>query len=136
VRIDPQPDARTDLIVWDLPQAPPPGMRAPLWWAGDARAFAELAQARTLGSLRYADTAHGRVWAVAPPRDAVSARALFETWQQLQYPAPAHIAPSQTIEAAHSPLMAPGSGALRYLLTLALLVLFAVERILAHAQRR
>lgn len=135
-RIDAEPGPRTQLIVWDLPGAPPAGLAAPLWWVTHSGAFAELRQARTLGAMRYADGPRGRVWTVdGPPLDAGAARRLFETWQELHYGAPAYTTPSQRIEAADAAL--PGSpapaGALRYMLTLALMALFAIERILAHA---
>ena len=71
---------------------------------------------------------------VPPPVDAAQARAVFEAWEQRNFAPPAYTTPSQRIgpdrEAADQ-----DSGALRYLLTLALMALFALERIVTHAQR-
>lgn len=128
--IDSMPGAASELIVWDMPEAPPPQLRAPLWWIGDASAFPELKNAAR------ADSPRGRLWAVAAPADADAARALFESWQRLHYPPVAYPAPAQQIAAAPAAALARTSGALRYLLTLALLALFAIERILSHAKRR
>ena len=115
--------------MWDVPQAPPAGLRAPLWWIGDASAFPELKNG-------YADSARGRLWSVAPPPDADAGRTLFERWQRLHYPALAYAAPTQVIAATPSASMAPASGALHAMLAYALMALFALERILAHAHRR
>lgn len=136
-RVTTEPGERTELIVWDLPGAPPAGLAAPLWWATEERAFPELRQAASLGTLRYAHGPRGRVWKVeGPPRDAQEARILFETWQELHYGAPPYSTPSQRIEAIRSPVPGSVSGALRYMLTLALMALFAIERALAHAGSR
>ncbi|SHH69485.1 hypothetical protein [Massilia sp. CF038] len=131
------PDAGTELIVWDLPETPPEAMRAPLWWAGERSAFPELKNAPAAHGLHYADSAHGRLWWSAnwPPGDAQAARAQFETWQRLHYPPLAWTTPSQTL-AADPASHAPAGGALHYLMTIALLVLFALERMLSHAKRR
>jgi hypothetical protein len=136
--VDPAPGAKTELIVWDTPEAPPAGLRAPLWWIGDASAFPELQKAAALDGLRYADSARGRLWADAawPPRDADSARALFETWQRLHYAPLAYSAPSQALAAAPAAPNEAGGGALREILMMALIALLALERILAHASRR
>jgi hypothetical protein len=132
------PDARSELIVWDLPDAPPAGMRAPLWWIGDGSAFPELGKAPSVDGVRYADSARGRLWTSAawPPKDADGARALFETWQKLHYAPVPYTAPSQVFAATASAPAAAAAGSLRDLLLLALAVLFALERILAHASRR
>jgi hypothetical protein len=130
-RLDAQPGQRSELIVWDLPGAPPAGLHAPLWWATDARAFPEL------GRARQADGPRGRIWLVdGPPRDADAARALFEAWQELHYGAPPYSTPSQRIEAAGGGAPSAVDGALRYMLTLLLLALFGAERYLAHAGGR
>lgn len=127
--IDDEPGAKSELIVWDVPQAPPAGLRAPLWWIGDATAFPEL-------KGRYADSARGRLWSEAPAMDADAGRALFETWQRLHYAPVAYPTPTQVIAAAPGAAMAPASGALHSMLVFALMALFALERILAHASRR
>ena len=132
------PDAQSELIVWDMPEAPPPSLRAPLWWIGDASAFPELRNAPSIDGMRYADSARGRLWSSSawPPADADAARALFETWQRLHYAPVAYPAPSQVLAATPSARMAAGAGALRDQLLIALAALFAIERILAHASRR
>lgn len=128
--IDAAPGPASELIVWDMPEAPPPQLRAPLWWIGDATAFAELK------NVAKADSARGRLWKVDAPADADSARSLFEDWQRLHYPPLAYPAPSQQLAATPGATQFETSGALRYLLTLALLALFSLERILSHAKRR
>lgn len=152
-----EPEAGTQLIVWDTPgAAPPAGWRAPHWWiaatstqtalpqaAGSApAAFPELAQASTLTingiTLKYADSPRGRLWAsdAFPPRDADAARALFEAWASLKAaPAPAYPTPSQTLVAARAPSAAIPDAKPAAWLGYALLALFLLERILAHARR-
>ena len=127
-----------ELVIWDVPQAPPASLRAPLWWAGDEAAFPELQKAEQADGIRYADSARGRVWASGawPPAGPDAARRLFESWQRLHYAPMPYTMPSQLIAPASSATPFQASGALRYLLTLILLGLFAVERILAHASRR
>lgn len=125
-----RPDERTELIVWDMPQAPPAALHAPLWWVTDARAFAEL------GTARYATGARGRIWLVdGPPQDAAAARTLFATWQELHYGAPPYTTPSQRLAPGAGIEPATVDGALRYMLTLLLMALFAAERYLTHAGR-
>jgi hypothetical protein len=158
-----EPAAGTELIVWDTPDAAPPAnWRAPQWWVASATpasvpaampaavrtvasaamaAFPELVTASTLTinglTLKYADSPRGRLWTsdAFPPRDADSARALYETWRLLQAaPAPAYPAPSQTFSAARAlPAIADAKPAAW--LMLALLALFILERILTHARR-
>ena len=132
------PDAQSEVIVWDVPEAPPANLRAPLWWVGDASAFPELRNAPSVDGIHYADSARGRLWSSSawPPADADAARTLFETWQRLHYAPVAYPAPSQVLAAAPSARIAPGAGALRDQLLIALAALFAIERILAHASRR
>lgn len=136
--IDAQPGGKTELIVWDRPQAPPAGLRAPLWWVGDARAFPELAQPKTAGAIRYADSARGRLWTMDawPLADVEGARALLASWQRLQYPPQPYTAPPQRLPGDAGAAAGPASGALRDWLSIALLALFALERILTHVRRR
>ncbi|MES2757747.1 MAG: BatA domain-containing protein [Pseudomonadota bacterium] len=129
------PDAKSELIIWDVPDAPPAGMRAPLWWVGDATAFPELRGAASAEGMRYADSARGRLWSAAPAADAGAARSMFETWQRLHYAPVPYLAPSQLL-AASPGQAAPVAGALRDILMMVLAALFALERILAHASRR
>lgn len=136
--IETAPTAKSELIVWDMPTAPPAAMRAPLWWIGDASAFPELKNARVVDGVRYADSARGRLWASAawPAANAAAARAQFNTWQRLHYAPLPYATPAQTLPAVAGAPMGPASGALHQLLTIALVALFALERILAHARRR
>jgi hypothetical protein len=104
--------------------------------------FPELAKASTLTinglTLKYADSSRGRLWTsdAFPPRDADSARALYETWQLLQAAtALAYPAPSQTFAAARGLLPAIADVKPAAWLMLALLALFILERILTHARR-
>ena len=138
VVIDKAPGPKTELIVWDMPDAPPAAMRAPLWWVTDAGAFTELAQSKALGGIRYADGARGRVWAsnAWPPTDPAAARALLDTWRELHYAPSPYTAPPMAFAATNAPARVYASGALRDFLMLALVALFALERILTHARRR
>jgi hypothetical protein len=136
--VDDAPNGKTELVVWDVTQAPPAGLRAPLWWIGDATAFPELRRAKDVDGLRYADSARGRLWTSAtwPPKDADAARKLFETWQQLHYPAVPYTAPATVLAAGNAAPGPQASGALRDALAIALVALFAMERMLTHAGRR
>jgi hypothetical protein len=136
--VEDAPGAKTELVVWDVAGAPPPGLHAPLWWIGDASAFPELKNARTLDGLRYADSPRGRLWAsdAWPPQDADAARALFETWQELHYAPVPFTAPPQVLPAGGSAVQAGAGGDLRGKLMMALVALFALERMLTHARRR
>jgi hypothetical protein len=138
VVLDKAPGPATELIVWDAPDAPPASMRAPLWWTLDAGAFTELAQSKALGGIRYADGARGRVWAsnAWPPTDPAAARALLETWRELHYAPVPTTTPPMAFAATHAAAVDYASGALRDFLMLALVALFAIERILTHARRR
>lgn len=129
------PESSSELIIWDVPEAAPASMRAPLWWVGDASTFPELRNAPSVNGMRYADSARGRLWSAAPSADAHAARSMFETWQRLHYAPVVYTAPSQVIPASliQPP---PAAGALRDMLVMALAALFALERILAHASRR
>jgi hypothetical protein len=139
-----EPDANTELIVWDSPDAPPANWRAPHWWiaAPSTAAFPELARAPTLVingiTLKYIDSPRGRLWAsdAWPARDADTARAVYDAWQLLAAsPAPAYPTQSQTFGAARSALPAITDAKPATWLALALLALFALERILTHARR-
>jgi len=136
--VDAAPGAKTELIVWDKPEAPPPSMRAPLWWAADAAAFPELAKAPGVDGIRYADSPRGRLWTSSdwPPADAAAARRLLETWRSLHYAPLAYTAPAHTFAASGVPATQHANGALRDFLMTALVALFALERILTHARRR
>lgn len=136
--VETEPTAKSELVIWDIADAPPAGLRAPLWWVGDTTAFPELKKALAVDGLRYADSARGRLWAsdAWPALDADAARVQFETWQRLHYAPVPYITPSQTIAAASAAAMAPASGALHFILAYVLMALFAMERILAHASRR
>lgn len=136
-RLTSAPGAKTDVVVWDTPTAPPPTMKAPLWWAAQPAAFDALARAPEVAGLRYADSPHGRVWSASamPPKDADSARWLLGMWQRLHYPAVPYSAPSQTLAPVPD---APSRGtgiALRHFLDMLLVLLLAAERMLAHVRR-
>lgn len=137
-KVDDTPEGTAELVIWDVPQAPPAGLRAPLWWAGDITSFPELGKAPQVDGIAYASSARGRAWTSAswPPREPDAARRLFEHWQRLHYAPLPYTMPSHAFAATGTAAPAQSSGALRYLLTLVLIGLFAMERILAHASRR
>jgi hypothetical protein len=143
-KLSAEPDAQTTLIVWDTPAVTSPATwRAANWWiATSPGAFPELANAATLTingvTLKYADSPRGRLWTsdVFPPRDADTARELYDAWQLLAAaPAPAYAMPSQTLTAARRTLPAITDAKPATWLAFALLALFMIERILAHARR-
>jgi hypothetical protein len=141
--IDARPGPRTELVVWDLPEAPPATLRAPLWWVApaderNAGAFPELARAARAGAIVYADSPRGRLWSMDawPLADADGARALLASWQRLAQPAQPWTAPPMTLAPDAAAPVGPAGGALRVLLSIALLVLFALERMLTHVRRR
>lgn len=135
--IDSEPTSMADLVIWDRPQAPAAGLRAPLWWIADASAFPELRDARQVDGMRYADSPHGRLWSAAawPPKDADSARRLFEDWQRLHYAPAPFTAPSRTVEASRATQPDDVQGELRNMLAWLAVALFAIERMLVHARR-
>jgi hypothetical protein len=132
------PDASSELIVWDVPDAPPASLRAPLWWIGDSAAFPELKNAPVVDGIQYADSARGRLWSSSawPAADADAARAQYEAWQRLHNAPVAWPAPSQEFVTSDNAISTPAGGALRFQMMIALLALFALERILTHAKRR
>ena len=136
--IDERAVPTTELVIWDLPQSPPAGLRAPLWWVVDATAFPELARAPQVDGLRSLDTPRGRLWSAAwlPPSDADSARTMFDTWQRLHVGVRPYTASPQTPAVDARAPAGPAGGALRDALAAALLVLFGLERMLTHVRRR
>jgi hypothetical protein len=136
--IDEKAASKAELVIWDLPQSPPAGLRAPLWWVADVTAFPELAKAPQVDGLHYVDSPRGRLWSAAwlPPRDADAARTMFETWQRLHVGVQPYTAPSQAPAVDARAPAGPGGGALRDAIAAALLVLFALERMLTHVRRR
>lgn len=132
------PDAASELIVWDVPEAPPANLRAPLWWIGDSAAFPELKNAPAVDGIAYADSARGRLWTSRtwPAADPDAARAQYEAWQRLHHPPVAWPVPAQEFAASAGAGVAPAGGALRFLMMVMLLALFALERMLTHAKRR
>ncbi|NNG24035.1 BatA domain-containing protein [Telluria aromaticivorans] len=136
--VDEAPGAKTALIVWDRPEAPPPSLRAPLWLVANTAAFPELRNAPQVDGLRYADSPRGRLWhsAAWPPKSADAARTLLEHWQRLHAGPPAYTMPSRVFAASPSARVLEASGALRDMLMAALVALFVLERILTHARKR
>ena len=138
VVVDTAPNPKTELIVWDAATVPPGALRAPLWWVTSGAAFPELAKANSVDGIRYADTPRGRVWTSStwPPADPAAARRLLETWRALHYAPVAYTAPPMTFAPSAAPAVHDASGALRDMLMMALITLFALERLLTHARRR
>jgi hypothetical protein len=135
---DERAGAKTGLVIWDLPEAPPSNLHAPLWWVADATAFPELEKAPQTEGLRYLDSPRGRLWSAAwlPPQDAAAVRTMFENWQHLHIGLRPHTAPAQApVVDARAPA-GPRGGALHDALSAALLVLFALERMATHVRRR
>jgi hypothetical protein len=90
------------------------------------------------GPVRYvADAAPGSatLFTGPVPRDAAAARALFETWEHVHYAPAPYVAPREVLTADPAAPLERQSGALRDQLLIALIVLFALERGLAHVRR-
>lgn len=124
--VDDLPTPATELIVWDREDGePPPGWQAPLWW-------------RTASGNGQTQTAQGLIWTAPqwPLHDVDGARSLYERWQAATLrPAP-YPMPAQAIESARAQPLAPRLARSPDWLGLALLALFAIERILSHVRRR
>ncbi|WP_374583334.1 hypothetical protein [Pseudoduganella sp.] len=120
------PRPETELIVWDKADAaPPPDWKAQLWW-------------RTGAAAGETHSPQGTIWSAAqwPLQDIEAARALYERWQAATArPAPYPLPAQQFSAARQKPLPAPLARSPEWL-ALALLALFAIERILTHARRR
>lgn len=139
------PDMNTGLVVWDVPgEAPPASWRPPHWWIATnaARAFPELKNASAITingvTLKYVDSPRGRLWTsdAFPPRDADTARALYEAWQSLNAaPATAYPMPSQAFTKGLAPSPGRIDAKAAAWLAYVLFALFILERILAHARR-
>jgi hypothetical protein len=136
--LDEQAGANTALVIWDLPELPPAGLRAPLWWVADTTAFPALGKAPQVDGLHFMDSPRGRLWSASwlPPHDAAAARTMFEAWQRLHAGVRPVTAPPQApLVDARAPA-GPNGGALHDALAAALLVLFALERMVTHVRRR
>lgn len=120
------PTAATELIVWDRPDTEPPtSWKAALWW-------------RTANANGQTQTPQGLTWTSPqwPLQDIDAARTLYERWQAATAQAVPYPMPAQALKAERKePLPTPLARSPEWL-ALALLVLFAIERMLAHARRR
>jgi len=136
--VDAAPGPRTELVVWDRSDAPPAGLRARLWWVTHADGFPELAHAAAIDGMRWADSPRGRLWHAEgwPPQDPDGARALFAAWQRLHLGPQPYTAPALALVPDAAAPAGPASGALRHWLGLALVLLFALERMVTHVRRR
>lgn len=120
------PGKNTELIVWDhADQAPPATWRAPLWW-------------RTGSAAGQAVTPQGLAWTAPqwPLDDIDGARALYERWQRASALPAAYPIPAQAIKAERAAPLPSRLARSPEWLALALLALFAIERILTHVRRR
>lgn len=120
------PTPATELIVWDRPDADPPrAWKAPLWW-------------RTAAASGQAQSKQGPTWTAPswPLQDLDAARALYERWQAATARPAAYPMPAQVMKAERpSPLPTALARSPEWL-AIALLALFAIERILTHVRRR
>jgi len=124
------PGAATELIVWDRTDAaPPPDWKAALWWRTAPGPQPGLSAAPSL---------QGLVWRASdwPLDDAQRARALYEQWQQASAAAAPYPMPAQAIPAQRQGPLASAQARSPDWLALALLALFAMERMLSHVRRR
>ena len=126
-----EPAPQTELIVWDRPgEAPPATWRAPLWWRTGATT--------PTAAGRIASTPQGYVLTAPdwPLNDVDRARALYEQWQDATSQPAAYAMPAQAMPAQRRHALPSGLARSPEWLALALLALFAIERILTHASRR
>lgn len=137
---------RASLIVWDRAAPPPPDWQAPLWWLPPAAlplvAGVEPSAVQALRvdglDLQVADSPRGRLWAsdAWPPKEADSARTLYETWRALHFAPEAWPLAAQVIPPRRtSPLAMPDTRPDAWL-AYALLALFILERLVTHVRRR
>lgn len=120
------PTAETELIVWDHPaNEPPASWKAPLWW-------------RTAASNGQNQTRQGLTWTASqwPLQDVDAARALYERWQAATAQIAPYPMPAQALKAGRKEPLPTSTARSPEWLALALLALFAIERILTHARRR
>lgn len=119
------PRTRLRLEVRTLPRAATPAERRVVLAGAHADKWRRLFDALD-GPHRYRIVAaYGATpfdASAPPPADAARARALFEAWEQRNFAPPAYTAPSQRI-GPDADAASQDSGALRYLLTLALMAL-------------
>jgi len=131
--IDASPSARTELIVWDRPGAPPADWKAPHWWR--SAGAGKRVNAGGL-ALTYTDTPQGRIWSGMPwpPASAADAAALHAAWHTLAVaPEPYPLRALETAPARMASAAADGTRAPWW--PWLLLGLFLLERLLAHARR-
>jgi hypothetical protein len=115
-----------------------PRLRAPLWWVADAAAFPELAQGAAGGrhALRRRPTRPRLGVAAWPPQDPPRAHDVRNLARLHCGHRPYTAPPQGAAPSMRARRRLRRSGALRDALMLALLALFALERILTHARRR
>ncbi|SFF67378.1 N-terminal double-transmembrane domain-containing protein [Duganella sp. CF458] len=120
------PTAVTELIVWDRSDTEPPASwKAPLWW-------------RTASTNGQTQTPQGLSWTAPqwPLQDVDAARALYERWQAASAPPAPYPMFAQTLKAERKKPLPTALARSPEWLALAMLALFAIERMLAHARRR
>ncbi len=130
------PTAATELIVWDRAEAPPATWKAQHWWRVTASAGTKVRAGEL--TLAFADTPQGRVWTGMPwpPANADEALQLYGAWQALTAPSQPYAMAAQAISPQRSgPLPLPGKAPADWL-AWALVALFLLERLVAHARRR
>ncbi|QGZ40779.1 putative membrane protein (TIGR02226 family) [Pseudoduganella flava] len=130
------PDDATELVVWDRDGTPPAEWKAPHWWQAARAPGARQVTAAGL-ALSYADTPRGRFWSGLPwpPASEAQAHAVYEAWRQVAVPPQPYPLAALTVAATRAtPLPLPGKEPAHWL-GWALLILFALERLVSHARR-
>lgn len=130
------PATGTELIVWDRPEAPPASWKAQHWWRANPPSGTKVRAGEL--TLAFADTPQGRVWTGMPwpPANADEALQLYDAWQALTAPSQPYALAAQAISPQRSgPLPLPGKTPADWL-AWALVALFLLERLVAHARRR
>jgi hypothetical protein len=153
------PSRDTELIVWDRADTPPPAAwQAALWWrtisapgtatapAVTATAAAPVVATGTASAARQplpftsARAQQGLTWSAPhwPLTDTAGARQLYEEWQRQSKPWPAYPMPAaiKTLPAQRKTPLPATLAASPEWLAIALMALFAAERMLAHVRRR
>lgn len=137
---------QASLVVWDRAAPPPPDWQAPLWWlpsaalplvAGVDRSAVQVLHVDSL-TLQVADSPRGRLWAsdAWPPKEADTARTLYETWRALHFAPEAWPLAAQLIPPRRTSPLAMAGTLPDAWLAYALLTLFILERLVTHVRRR
>jgi len=153
-----EPDARTELVIWDSAQAVPQNwktnLKAHLWWLSSSAGIVndQAREEKHPGLQSLADsklhikqfkTTESRYWLMQSGSDwpislneSQDAKKLFEAWQMMSLKARVYPATSFNQPASKNAIPLQQQENTRDVLLVLLLCIFALERILTHVGRR